>query len=261
MTATPMRYLIVEDEQLSADNLRMQIAGLRPEWQCAGSVPSIAGAKPFFAGQDGVDLVFMDIELEDGNCFDLLGEATAELPVIFTTAYSKYALQAFKTLSIDYLLKPVRREELSRALTKYETLRSSQSASPDLSALAKALGITPQRQQPDRVRVRIGHSYAVLRYDDIACVFSESKATWILSSSRGTVLADGILDSYEHRLPPQKFFRISRSCIVNIDAVESVAADEQGKLKVIMRDGKAAREWQVSALRTRKFLAWLNAEE
>ena len=254
-----MRYLIVEDEHLSAENLRMQIASLRPQWQCAASVPSIAGAKPFFTGQDSIDLVFMDIELEDGNCFDLLAEASVEVPVIFTTAYSQYALQAFKTLSIDYLLKPARSEELSRALVKYETLRSTQSAQPDLSALARALGIT--QQQPERVRVRIGHSYAVLRYDDIACVFSECKATWILSSSRGTVLADGILDSYEQKLPPHKFFRISRSCIVNIDAVESVATDEQGKLKVIMHDGKSAREWQVSALRTRKFLAWLNAEE
>jgi two-component SAPR family response regulator len=119
-----MNYLILEDEQWAAERLASLISEIRPDWNSLGVKDSVKSAKTFLK-QQAVDLIFVDINLGDGLSFSIFQDITAQCPLIFTTAYDQYAIKAFKLNSIDYLLKPISKEELSAAINKFESLNSS----------------------------------------------------------------------------------------------------------------------------------------
>lgn len=115
-----MKYAIIENERLALDLIKAIVKNVRPEWELAFTAGTVADAVEHFKNEGEADLCFMDIELNDGNCFDIFDEVRLGIPVIFTTAYDEFLLKAFKVYSVDYLLKPVLETDIERAILKFE---------------------------------------------------------------------------------------------------------------------------------------------
>jgi len=217
---------------------------------------SIEAARTWFAAHPMPDLVMLDIHLADGTAFDLLQRISITAPIIFTTAYDQYALEAFKTNSIEYLLKPIKPEELKAALQKLESLK-------------KLFTPVLEEDQPiksdakpgikKRFVIRIGEHLKTLATEDIAYCYSESKMTFARSIEGRNYPMDHNLDALEEMLDPQQFFRINRQYIVSLKAIEEMRA--YTKSRVIIKLKPAGKEAPVvSAERSADFKMWLGGE-
>jgi len=175
-----MNVLIVEDEKLTAQRLESLLANYNPEIRVLAVLRSVKKSVAWFAQTDvQPDLLFLDIHLEDDSGFRLIEQAGLTLPIIFTTAYDQYMLQAFKTNSIDYLLKPIDADELAAALDKFKRVRQAATPPlPDVSALLKLLQPATTAYK-DRFMVTIGTRIRSIETAEIAYFFFEDKATWI----------------------------------------------------------------------------------
>ena len=138
-----MNYIIIENEAFALENLKQTVARLRTDYNLTFTAESIEDAVEYLRMHPNIDLIFMDIELVDGNCFEIFRQVKVETPVIFTTAYDDFAIQAFQVNSIDYLLKPIGDEALGAALDKLERLTSKQTAAPDYTTAPDAATSQP----------------------------------------------------------------------------------------------------------------------
>ncbi len=250
-----MRYAIIENEYFALENLRTLMARLMPEAELVFTAESVRESISFFRLQPRLDLVFMDIELVDGNCFDILEQVEVDTPVIFTTAYDNYALEAFKLDTIDYLLKPVSEETLSRAVGRYV-----RRPAPTEMRMEPPGAIERPLSYPTRVLVADGDTYSYIQIDEIACFFAEEKYTFLTTiEGRDKLTLYTSLSKIEEDMNPSVFFRLSRKMIVNIGAVCGVSKYFNGRLKVEVKCGCEKRTEIVSPSRRSAFLNWLGA--
>jgi two-component system LytT family response regulator len=249
-----MNIVIVEDETPASTRLGKMLRQLQPGAHIVACLDSIAAAQSWFAEHPMPELVMLDIHLADGSAFDLLQRVSITAPIVFTTAYDQYALEAFKTSSIDYLLKPVKPEELKAALQKLQGLKkafATEEHSP------KDAGPRPGIKK--RFVIRIGEHLKTLAADDIAYCYSESKMTYARSIDGRNFPMDHNLDALEEMLDPQSFFRINRQYIVSLKAIEEMRA--YTKSRVIIKLKPAGKENPVvSAERSADFKMWLGGE-
>ncbi len=251
-----MNIVIIEDETPASTRLAKLLRHALPGANIVGTLDSIAAAGAWFAAHPAPDLVMLDIHLADGSAFDLLQRVTISAPIIFTTAYDQYALEAFKTNSIDYLLKPVKAEELKAALQKLEGLKRVLSASPEAGAAPES-PVRPNAKK--RFVIRIGEHLKTLATEDIAYCYSESKMTYARSTEGRNYPMDHNLDALEEMLDPQQFFRINRQYIVSLKAIEEMRS--YTKSRVIIKLKPAGKEAPVvSAERSADFKMWLGGE-
>ena len=196
------------------------------------------------------DVIFMDVELSDGDCFEIFREAEVNAKVVMTTAYDSYAVKAFEVNSIDYLLKPVEKEALDRAV---ERCRKSVT-NTDVSALLTSLNEKPEYRQ--RFMLRLNDKILPIPVDRIAYFISEDKMTWMYTSDGQKYVMDQSLDVISTELDPSTFFRISRNCIIASTAVRSIIKLQGGRLK-INHLPECPSEILVSRSRSDDFLAWM----
>ncbi len=251
-----MNIVIIEDEVLASTRLSKMLRQVQPGVNISCCLDGIAAAQSWFAEHPMPDLVMLDIHLADGSAFDLLQRVPITAPIIFTTAYDQYAMEAFKTNSIDYLLKPVKPEDLKAALQKLSGLKKLFAAPgedhPAREGMAKP-GIKK------RFVIRIGEHLKTLATEDIAYCYSESKMTYARSIDGRNFPMDHNLDALEQMLDPQAFFRINRQYIVSLKAIEEMRA--YTKSRVIIRLKPAGKEAPVvSAERSADFKMWLGGE-
>ena len=195
----------------------------------------------------------------DGSAFDLLQRVPISAPIIYTTAYDQYALEAFKTNSIDYLLKPVKAEELKAALQKLEGLKKVLSASPELRAAPEPEALRQARHSlKKRFVIRIGEHLKTLATEDIAYCYSESNMTYAWSTEGRNYPMDHNLDALEEVPDPQQFFRINRQYIVSLKAIEEMRAYTKSRVIIKLLAGKEAPV--VSAERSADFKMWLGGK-
>ena len=173
-----MKVLIVEDEPLAVKNLSLMIRELRPNWEIAECLDSIETATSFFANNNQVDLAFFDIHLADGISFKIFENADVNCAIIFTTAYDQYALKAFKVNSIDYLLKPLQKVDLEKAILKFENQQTKTGV--DFDALLKAFEKKEEFQK--RFLVFAGNKIKTIPVEDVAYFFSENKRAFLLKN-------------------------------------------------------------------------------
>lgn len=249
-----MHVIIIEDESLTARRLEGLLHRYDPAIRVQQIIPSVQEAVEWFATHAAPDLVFMDIHLEDDLAFKIFEKHDLRVPVIFTTAYDEYMIQAFKVNSIDYLLKPINYEELVQALEKFKSLRH-QFAQPHLDTLLRFIG-QMEPEYKSRFMITVGTRIRSIETRDIAYFYSEEKLTFMVTRDGHTLPIDFSLDKLSSLLDPKDFFRISRQMIVSFSSVQTVHTHIKGKLKLDLLP-KTKFEVFVSGDRMTDFKEWL----
>lgn len=247
-----MKALIVEDERMAQAQLARLLKTHFPDIEVVQCTASVAETVAYLAADPPLDVVFMDVELADGECFEIFRKVPVKARVIMTTAYDSYALKAFEAGSVDYLLKPIGEEELKRAVDR---CRERMGSSIDVEKLLAAV-TAPQKQYKERFLVYVGEQIIPVRTDEIASFFSEEKSNYLLTDDGKRYLIDSTLDALEGELDPAEFFRISRGAIVSRRTVRSVSRHFSGRLRVDLKPVPPF-EPTVSRARVEDFLRWL----
>jgi DNA-binding LytR/AlgR family response regulator len=253
-----MNVLIVEDEALAAERLTGLLKKTGEPFVLKGTLESIEETVSFFSSGQKTDLLFLDIELADGKSFEIFNRITVDAPIIFTTAYDQYALQAFKHFSIDYLLKPVQQADLNHALTKWKRLGANQeNVQQQLSQLKEWL-LSDKQKPKERLLIKSGNKLHYKPSEEVAWFYADGKEVYIYTRNENKkFLIDYTLEQLESLLDKQKFFRISRKAIVNADAIAEVKGLISTRLEVKLNQ-PCEHELTISRDRSAAFKAWLD---
>jgi len=249
-----MRILIIEDEIPAFNRLSKLIQETLPIAIIEQQVDSIQSAKEWFAANPMPDAVFMDIHLADGSAFALTESMVIDCPIIFTTAFDEYAIEAFKTNSVDYLLKPVKKQDLQRAFQKIKQLKQiflKNEPHP---------GISPQKKEyKKRFIVRYGEHIKSINIEDIAYFYSENRSTFARNFEGRSFPVDHNLDNLEQMLDPDLFYRINRQYLVCLRSIAEMKT--YSKARVIVTLNPPVKEQPVvSSERAATFKQWLGDE-
>ncbi|MDN3919964.1 LytR/AlgR family response regulator transcription factor [Roseateles violae] len=253
---------IAEDEAPARERLIATLARVAPEVQLLGHSDTVRGTLDWLtahAGAAAPELLLLDIQLADGLSLELFRERQLAIPVIFTTAYDRFALQAFQALAVDYLLKPVSDAALAQALSKARLFRAEpRDARLDrLEQLLQALGGGPAAQeQQQRIVGRKGGQFHALEIASIACFVSLDKLSFAVDRAGQRFLVEPTLGELEQRLDPRRFFRANRQLLVAADAVRRFAAAGKGRLRLELTPALDG-ELLISQERAGAFRAWL----
>ena len=256
-----IRVLIIEDEIPAQVNLKKLIDRCCPEAQVVMTLTSVRTAVKWLEeNPDGVDVIFMDVELSDGVCFEIFERVNINAHVVITTAYDNYAINAFKVNSRDYLLKPIGDEEMRRAWERCrESLESRTSAHIErLLDMVSRANTARDKEYKKRFIVKSGEKIIIIPVEDIAYCFSEDKSTYAVSRNGSRRLLAYSLDLLQDMLDPKFFFRISRSFIVSINAIENISKYLGTRLRLQVTPS-TTEDVVVSRSRTSDFLEWLDS--
>lgn len=257
-----MRILIIEDEDLAVKKLQKTLAAVEPNAVVAGIADSIRSAVEWLQENQQPDLILMDIELADGQSFEIFNLVEVKSPVIFTTSYDEFALKAFKVNSIDYLLKPIQKEELQAALSKFRQLKSAHSGSDDqtginIDSLVKQL---QQKLQPKDFRkrflVKFAQKLVSIEVDDIAYFYSDGRLNFFKTKDNKKYVVDYTMDELEDMLNPEKYFRISRSFYVSVESIDKIE-DYFGNRLILQLKPEVDKEALVSREKVTDFKKWM----
>lgn len=250
-----MRVLIVEDEMMAQKSLIRTLTQNFPDMEIVGTTGSVKSTLEWLKTPgNNADVIFMDVELADGECFEIFRQHEVKAKVIMTTAYDSYAIKAFEAGSIDYLLKPIDLSALKRAVAR---CRMS-GGDVDIEKLLKAIGSdrAPKKEYKERYIIRFNDRIVPVPTDDIAYVYSEEKTNYMITVSGNKYIIDTSLDVMVEDLDPEKFFRISRGCIIAMNAISSIIKQAGSRLRIVARP-EAPFEITVSRSRVDDFLDWL----
>lgn len=257
-----MNVLILEDENLTAKRLESLLHKYDAGISVLAKLPSVSEAVEWLdTNRQPLDLVFMDIHLEDDLGFRIFEKTNLTTPVIFTTAYDEYMIQAFKVNSIDYLLKPINFNELSAAIDKYKALRQQfgtlQPAVPDLQSLLGLLGQPlPNGTYKDRFMVSVGTKIRSIPTEQIAYFFLDERIVFLCTTSGQNLPVDYSLEKLTQLLDPRQFFRINRQYLVSLSAIQTIHTYSAGKLKLELSPSPRQAIF-VSGDRMSEFKEWL----
>lgn len=249
-----MKVLLIEDEIPAARQLSKLLLEQRPSLQILDTLDSVESAVQWLRTFPAPDLMFMDIQIADGLSFDIFKQVSVPAPVIFTTAFDHYAVQAFKVNAIDYLLKPIDPQDLSNALQKMENRRTPAPAF-EYEMLAQYF---KKEQYKDRFLVKSGQQLAFVNTSDISFFRSSDGLTQAFTSTGKKYFVENTLEELERLLNPRDYFRISRSMTLRIDAIAKIMPHLNGRLK-LETSPAAPEEIFVSRERVNEFKAWLGA--
>jgi len=252
-----MRILIVEDEVPAQIRLKKIILEVIPQAELLESISSVESAIRWFRLNPMPDLIFMDIQLEDGNSFDIFKEVKITAPVIFITAFDQYAIDAFKVNSISYLLKPVNREALLEAYDKLNHLKKSLSPLPDYSEKLQSLESTVKSYKK-RFAIRFGEHIKTVSTEEISYFYTENKINFLCTSDNRKYPVEFNLDQLETLLNPEQFFRINRQFIIGIHAIAEMRAYSKARVNIKLNP-PCPQETIVSVERSAAFKQWLGA--
>ena len=248
-----MKVLIFEDETRAANHLERLLAKVAPTILVIAKLESVRDGVKYLQNNPEPELIFSDIQLADGLSFEIYKQVAVTCPIIFTTAYDHYAIEAFQTNGIDYLLKPVEEERLLKAIEK------ARHFSPGL-ALEKLLAMNRpagEKAYKSRFMVKVGDKIKSVPVEEILVFFSQEKASFIRTSDAHTYCIDYALDQLEPMLDPEKYFRINRKYIVSIDACTNILAWTNSRLRLKI-DGIDDSDIIVARERVMEFKNWLD---
>ncbi|MCE7067078.1 LytTR family DNA-binding domain-containing protein [Dyadobacter sp. CY326] len=255
-----MNALIIEDEKLVALELAASIAEVNSDIKIIGTVGSVKTALRWFEENAEPDLIFADVQLADGVSFRIFEQFNLSCPVIFTTAYNEYAIQAFKVNGIDYLLKPVDWDELRKAITKAQSLIKSKVNLPfdvtKLLGLLNVQGVTkPTFKEHFLGKAR--NSLIPVQVTDIACFIRDQVNFLVNNAGERFVVDYETMDEIELLLDPDQFYRANRQCIISIGAVKQVKGMANLKLSVGLKEPNHRFNVEISRDKAPAFKKWL----
>lgn len=244
-----IRYIIIEDEQNAADYLAYQVQRYAPEYKLVRKIHSVEDSVQWLS-ENQVDLIFMDIQLSDGNSFEIFDRIYLVTPIIFCTAFNEFAIKAFSTNSISYLLKPIDGDELQKALHKFESLYGTDPIDVRQNHLSETA------KYPGRFLISKGSHLHVLKPEEIAYLFTTNKIVILVSTEGHQFPFDITLDQMEKKLDPKQFFRINRQYIIQRDCIVKMTLLNRGRIQLEMNPSNK-EEMIVSIDRSADFKAWL----
>ena len=250
-----MNYLIIEDEQHNADLLKSMVTKCDNTANLLAVLPSIQDSVEWLHSNLHPDIIFMDIRLEDGLSFEIYKQVNIQSPVIFTTAYDEYALQAFKVYGVAYLLKPIVQEELEEALRKVYEFRPLIS-NEDVSDIMNMLR-TKEKKYKSRFLLHYRESYKIILVEEIDYVYLDLKIVHFKLLDGTSIAVPYNLEELEEQLDPQFFFRVNRQFILHINSIDSIHKYFNEKAKIILKRDKNA-EVIVSRIKMAQFKLWLD---
>jgi len=247
-----MKVFIIEDEVPAQIQLARLIGAHYPHFEVVGKAASIQGAVEWLKN-NSPDLIFMDVELSDGLCFEIFKQTEVKSPVVIVTAYDNYAVKAFKVNSIDYLLKPVHKDDFVEAVEK---VLKRNTPLPPLDVVALKQILQPEVKYKERFTVKMGNRIIVLNVSDIAYFCAEDKSTFMVTYEDRKYLSDLSLDTIEELLDPKLFFRLTRGCLSHVNAIHSIVKYSNSRLKISLQP-HYDEAILVSRVRIPQFLDWL----
>lgn len=247
------KILIIEDEKLNADRLTRLLRTIIPQVTIIAVLESVSESIAWFEQNSTPDLVMMDVRLSDGLSFDLLKKVDMDCPIIFTTAYDEYAVQAFKYNGVDYLLKPIEPEELEHALRKVE---KSSHKPFDTQSIENLVGLLRPKAYRNRFLLPFKDGYKAVLVQEIIYIYVEQRVTIAHLTDGSEVVLQQSMEELDQQLDPKIFFRANRQFIINIDYVVQVLNYFNGKLKVILKDSNT--EIIVSRDKASALKAWMD---
>ncbi len=257
-----MKIVIIEDERLTAEALANMVTDLRPGLEVMARLSCVEEAVRWLQLHSEPDLIFCDIHLSDGNSFEIFKQVEVKCPVIFTTAYNQYAIEAFQVNSIDYLLKPMKKENVARALKKYEGLQQQQEGGQQLENLKKLLAGGPQspggKVYRRRFMVKKGQNLRTIPTSEIAYFYAEEGVVFVMSFKGERFLTDQTLQELEDQVDPTNFFRANRQMLVHIDAIKEVKPYFKGRVILNLKPA-IGDDVVVSSNKTPEFKEWLGS--
>jgi two-component system, LytTR family, response regulator LytT len=256
-----MNILIVEDEDLAVKKIQKTLTSVDPGAQVVGITDSITATVDWLKTNPSPDLILMDIELSDGQSFEIFTRVDVKSAVVFTTSYDEYALKAFKVNSIDYLLKPIQKEDLESALHKYRQMKnlyaSGNGAELNVDNLVKELR---QKLQPKEFRKRflVKHAQKLvsIEVEEIAYFFSDGRLNFFKTYDNKKFVVDYTMDELEDMLDPERYFRISRSFYIAVDSVDQIH-DYFGNRLLLHLKPAVDKEAIVSREKVADFKKWM----
>jgi two-component system response regulator LytT len=248
-----MRVLIVEDEEAAVKRLRKMLVTIDNAIEVVGVAPSIVAAAEWIGANPAPDLALFDVQLADGESFEVFKRAEVGFPVIFTTAYDEHALRAFRVSAIDYLLKPINAEELRGAVQRAQKLGVVR----DHGALSTVAAPTDEPvAYAKRFLIRYGEHFKVVEPEQIAYFHSLLKNTFLRTREGKDLPMDESLDRLEKQMDPQKFIRLNRQLIVHLRSIKELLAYSKSRVKVVL-DPPYSDDAIVSSERSAAFKRWL----
>ena len=250
-----MNVLIVENEKPAIVSLSRFLKQIEPAINIVGTTESVESTINWFQINPSPDLIFMDIQLDDGLCFEPFETMKIEIPVIFTTAYDEYMLSAFKVNSVDYLLKPIEENALRRAIEKFESIHYKASVKSDV---VKQLLNKLNKGYKNRFLIRLGEHFISIPDNEIACFYILERATFLRTLADKDYAIDYSLDNLQEIINPDNFFRINRNSIININEIKDIQSYSSSRLKIKLKSDKPIYDLIVSKDKVSEFKKWID---
>ena len=251
-----MKVLLIEDEEPASNRLKKLLLAIDSSLEIVGMLVSVKSTVSWLKSNPLPDLILMDIHLSDGSSFEIFKSFEVKCPVIFTTAFDQYALQAFKVNSIDYLLKPIKKDELAQAIEKFNNwFKHDDDHTFDYSRLLSAIEKNKSGFQK-RVIIRYGENIKPIEIEDVAYFYTHDKIDYLRTKEKIDYPIDYHLDQLEEILDPKKFFRINRQFIINYVAIQKMVSFSKSRVKLHLKP-ECELETVVSTERSGNFKEWL----
>jgi DNA-binding LytR/AlgR family response regulator len=250
-----MNILIVENEKPAADKIVRLLKKLDKSLVITGIIETVEGTINRLQEEPHPDLILMDIQLDDGLCFEIFETINVDIPVIFTTAYDKYTLKAFKVNSVDYLLKPIDEEALKSALEKYKKLFADRlSGKTDFRQILNEF----RNQYKSRFLIKIGEKYRSVPVNEISHFHISERNVFLKDKQGKDYGIDYSLEQLQSLMDPEKFFRINRDCIVNIDSIALMHSFSSSRLQLTLKNEEKSDQFVVSRDKVGVFKKWVD---
>ena len=250
-----MNVLVTENETPAVEGLVSLLKQIDPAINVSGITASVESTINWLQSNPDPDLIFMDIQLDDGLCFELFESMKIDIPVIFTTAYDEYTLSAFKVNSVDYLLKPIEKNSLLRAIEKFRVIHYNKSINNEV---IKQLLNKLNKGYKNRFLIKVGEHYKSVSDKEITCFYILERATFLRTSEDHDYAIDYSLDNLQKTIDPDRFFRINRNCIININQIIDILHYSSSRLKIELNSKKSIYDLIVSKDKVREFKKWID---
>ena len=250
-----MNILIVENEKPAAERIIRILGKIDRTITISGILETVEGTVNWFQTNPRPDLILMDIQLDDGLCFEIFDIINIEIPVIFTTAYDEYTLKAFKVNSVDYLLKPIDEKLLKAALEKFKKLYTDKDP---FKRDFKQLLFEFRNQYKSRFLIKIGEKYRSVPTREVSHFHISERNVFLTDFNGKDYGVDSSLEELQGMLDPRKFFRINRECIVNIDAITLMHSYSSSRLQLTLKSSEKNDLFIVSREKVADFKKWID---
>lgn len=253
-----MDIAIIEDEMLAAERIQLLVKNYDPSINIVASLESIEESVEWLQTHTHPDLLVVDIHLSDGHCFEIFKKVNFQKPVIFTTAFDNYALDAFQLFSIDYILKPVTAAALAASFNKYRSMAGSL-VTTNYTLLSDQVKENISTRYKDRFLAKVGQRSFFLQANEVAYFFADNKIIYLVDLEGNQFIINYTLEKLEPLLDPHDFFRINRKMIVHCKAIDQIKPYFNNRLKLFLKGVKPVEDIVISRERVSDFKAWAEA--